>query len=235
MAAPAYAAPPGGGMTMEPAELHTVRSMLKWARILALIIAIVDVLAFIGTILLIATFAFLYGVVAFYLPGAIFYIAVVIVSFLIWMKIGEIQTLVDQGQFQAAKDKSLIWMVLGFIFGWIIVGILILLAYTKFDTLINYQRQTGYTPAATMAAAPGMTGGWFPSAGQSPPPTPPAGGGAPPPSSGPVPPSSGSMGGPGGAGATGASSPVTCPKCGQPATYIPQYNRYYCYTDQQYV
>lgn len=36
---------------------------------------------------------------------------------------------------------------------------------------------------------------------------------------------------------TAASTPqvVICPKCGKPATYIPQYQRYYCYTDKKYV
>jgi hypothetical protein len=234
MAVPAYAPPPGSGMTMEPAELHTVRSMLRWARILALIIAIIDVLVFIGTIALIAAFAFAYGIVAFYIPGAIFYIAVVIVSFLIWMKIGEIQTLVNQGQFQAAKEKTLLWMILGFIFGWIIVGILLLLAYVKYDALINFQRQTGFVPGQTPMgmAAPGMApmGG----SGMSPPPTqqqqPPMGGSPSQPSGGTMTPPSTppSMGTQGAAG-------VTCPKCGNPATYIPQYNRYYCYQDQMYV
>jgi hypothetical protein len=26
-----------------------------------------------------------------------------------------------------------------------------------------------------------------------------------------------------------------CPRCGRPATWLPQYNRYYCSTDQQYL
>ncbi|HEV2317065.1 MAG TPA: hypothetical protein VGV89_05775 [Thermoplasmata archaeon] len=32
-------------------------------------------------------------------------------------------------------------------------------------------------------------------------------------------------------------SPVapTCPKCGQPGTWVAQYSRYYCYKDQQYL
>jgi len=30
------------------------------------------------------------------------------------------------------------------------------------------------------------------------------------------------------------AAPV-CPKCGKPTTYIAQYGRYYCYTDNQYV
>ena len=37
--------------------------------------------------------------------------------------------------------------------------------------------------------------------------------------------------------APAASTPgvVLCPKCGKPATYIPQYQRYYCYPDKRYV
>lgn len=31
------------------------------------------------------------------------------------------------------------------------------------------------------------------------------------------------------------ASPPICPKCGKPTTYIAQYQRYYCYTDQLYV
>ncbi|MBO3800634.1 MAG: PRC-barrel domain-containing protein [Candidatus Brockarchaeota archaeon] len=34
-----------------------------------------------------------------------------------------------------------------------------------------------------------------------------------------------------------AAQPVApnCPKCGKPATWIPQYKRYYCYTCKQYL
>lgn len=35
--------------------------------------------------------------------------------------------------------------------------------------------------------------------------------------------------------ATSAPQAVICPKCGKPATYIPQYQRYYCYTDKKYI
>lgn len=31
------------------------------------------------------------------------------------------------------------------------------------------------------------------------------------------------------------AAPVICPTCGKPATWIAQYSRYYCYTDQKYV
>jgi sporulation protein YlmC with PRC-barrel domain len=33
---------------------------------------------------------------------------------------------------------------------------------------------------------------------------------------------------------TKSSSPI-CPTCGQPLTWIPQYNRWYCYNDKKYV
>ncbi len=34
---------------------------------------------------------------------------------------------------------------------------------------------------------------------------------------------------------TAAAAGVNCPRCGRPATFVPQYNRYYCYGCQQYV
>ncbi|MCI4369506.1 MAG: hypothetical protein L3K09_08100 [Thermoplasmata archaeon] len=37
------------------------------------------------------------------------------------------------------------------------------------------------------------------------------------------------------AGAPAQVNPPFCPKCGRPATYIAQYSRYYCYSDQLYV
>jgi hypothetical protein len=35
--------------------------------------------------------------------------------------------------------------------------------------------------------------------------------------------------------AAAPAGPPICPKCGRPTTYIAEYQRYYCYTDQQYV
>jgi len=32
-----------------------------------------------------------------------------------------------------------------------------------------------------------------------------------------------------------APAPMNCPKCGKPATFIPQYQRYYCYSCKKYV
>jgi hypothetical protein len=36
-------------------------------------------------------------------------------------------------------------------------------------------------------------------------------------------------------GSAPAGAPPTCPKCGQPGTWVAQYSRYYCYKDQQYL
>jgi hypothetical protein len=33
----------------------------------------------------------------------------------------------------------------------------------------------------------------------------------------------------------GPRGTVYCPKCGNPAVYIPQYNRYYCNVDKEYI
>ena len=37
------------------------------------------------------------------------------------------------------------------------------------------------------------------------------------------------------AGQTGQAQATVCPNCGGPLTYIPQYQRWYCYKDKKYV
>ncbi|HUI38538.1 MAG TPA: hypothetical protein VLY85_02795, partial [Thermoplasmata archaeon] len=131
---PAYGMPPPMGMP--PAELQSLKSMLGVARILTLVIAIITLLIVIGV-----------GVALLFAPILVvslgFTIVALIIDWIIWFQIGEIIQMVDRGQYDAAKNKTIIWMILGFIFGWIIVGIFLLLAYLKFDPVINWQRQMG--------------------------------------------------------------------------------------------
>ncbi len=114
-------------------------------------------------------------------------------------------------------------MILGFIFG-ILLGIILLLAYIKFDPLINSQRaqMSGQAPPPGDGAPPPG----YPPQGQpmyqAPPPgyAPPPPQMAPPPA--PMPPPQ-------------APAAPICPTCGQPGVYVAQYGRYYCYTDKQYL
>lgn len=181
-------------MAAEPPEAQSVKSMLHIARIIALIFGIV--LLVVGIITLIV----LIGIV---------FIVFGVVNLLAYSRFKEIEEMVNRHEYEAAKSRTLIWMIIGFLLCFILVGIFALVAYLKFDPLISWQRNqmqggappTAYAPAYAQPAA------------TAPPAVPPAG-----------------------VAATGPpATPPFCSKCGKPTTYIPQYGRYYCYNDNLYV
>ena len=209
-------------MNAEPPEVQSIKSMLHIVRILAIIFGIIVLL---GGIAYAAWIAYLSTVCSTYvgidpycgsavlgaLIFAIWFVIWGVVAIVVYMQMKSIEAKVNAHQYEAAKSQTLIWMVLGFIFG-ILLGILLLIAYLKFDPVINWQRQQmGGTPAgyAPQYAAPAY---------QAPPP-------AAPPMAAPAPPPP----------APAAPAAPMCAKCGQPTTYIAQYGRYYCYTDNLYV
>jgi hypothetical protein len=192
-------------MATEPPEAASIKSMLHIARILALIFAIIFLFAGIGVVVaLVAIGAGVFaGFAAFFLIG-------VVIDIVIYVQLKEIAAMVDRRQYEAAKSKTLVWMIIGFILGGIIIGILVLVAWLKFDPLITWQRtqMQGGAPPAGYAPA------------YAPPPMAPPMAAAPPPGAPP---------------AAAAPAAPFCAKCGKPTTYIPQYGRYYCYTDNLYV
>lgn len=200
MGAPmAYPMPPP--MVAEPAEVQSIKSMLHVARILAIIFGILFLLVAIGT----AVVAIAVGIGI--LVSTVWLLIGVVVAALVYTQMRSIEAKVDAHQYEAAKSQTLIWMVLGFIFG-IILGIILLLAFIKFDPLINWQRTQGAVPPpgyAPQYVAPSVAA----------------------PSSMPPPP----------VAASPQASPAVpfCSKCGKPTTYIAQYGRYYCYADNLYV
>jgi hypothetical protein len=196
----------------EPPEAQTIRSLMHIARILALIFGIIFVIA--GLLTFVAAVLFIGFAIL-----AIFLVLWGVIDFMIYLRLREIEGMVNQRQYEAAKSRTLIWMILGFIIGGIIVGILLLVAYLKFDPLISASRQMsgGMPPAygapayTAPAMAPAMTTAPSPTTAAAPAPAPP-----PPPAAG------------------GAQVPF-CGNCGKPTTYVPQYGRYYCYDCKQYV
>jgi RNA polymerase subunit RPABC4/transcription elongation factor Spt4 len=48
-----------------------------------------------------------------------------------------IKTMVSHGQYIQAKSKTLVWVIVGFIFAGVLPGIILLIAYLKFDPLIR--------------------------------------------------------------------------------------------------
>ena len=95
-----------------PPEAESVKDLLKYGGLAALIIGILLVWTVVG----------------------------IIVGILIWMKTKDIIKLVDERKYKEAKEKTLIWMILGFLFTGIVPGILLLLAYLKYDDLIKQQQ-----------------------------------------------------------------------------------------------
>jgi predicted lipid-binding transport protein (Tim44 family) len=222
-------APPPGAPAMEPPEVQSIKSMLHIVRILAIIFGILLLLGGIAYAAFVAWAFSVCGTFAGYacsgyigaaLVLPIFLIIWGVVDFVIYIQMKEIESLVDQRQFEAAKSKTLLWMILGFILGGILVGILLLIAYLKFDPVISWARNQGQAPA--MYAAPGAPMGQpMPPPMAAPPPAAPAPMTAPAPP--PAPP------------AAAAPAVPFCSKCGKPTTYIAQYGRYYCYDDKLYV
>lgn len=111
-----------------PTEAETIRSLLNVSSILALVFGIIWII--VGAFTLI----FLVGII---------FIVFGIVDFIIYVNIKSIIDLVETRRYGEAKDKTLVWTVIGFIFGGVIVGVLMLIAYLKFDELI---RRAGPAP-----------------------------------------------------------------------------------------
>jgi hypothetical protein len=221
LAQPAYYPQPPQPQAMS--EVQSIKSMLHIAWLLAVIFGLI--------FLVLGVVSIVFGD---YVGGALL-ILWGIVDFVIWTNIKAIEGLVNAGQYDAAKAKSLIWMIIGFILGGIIVGILLLLAFLKFDPVINAQRaQAGGMPPPGYGAPPPGYG--------APPPgyaAPPPGYGAPPPAYAAPPPVYAAPPQPAPAPppppvAAPPAAPI-CPTCGQPGMYVAQYSRYYCYTDKQYL
>ncbi len=187
-------------------------------------------------------YLFVLGVVAFVFAAAgvfpvfgVFYIGVGVIGFiflyLVWMFCYKP---VQEGRYQQARTPTLIFAILSLVTINIIAGILYLIAYIKLGDAVREQQMP---PPGYPGAAPMMTPGMAPYGGQpmqqpmqpmqpmQQPMGQPMGQPMQPMSAQPMTPPP----------APTPTAAVICPRCGKPATYIPQYNRYYCYTDQQYV
>lgn len=115
-----------GSYVVSP-EAETIKSLLNVSGILALIFGILWIV--------VGIFIFIFGA---------FLIIFGIVDIVLSINVKSITVLVDQRKYKEAKDKTLVWMIVGFIFGGIIIGILLLIAYLKYDELI---RREGSAPS----------------------------------------------------------------------------------------
>jgi hypothetical protein len=60
------------------------------------------------------------------------------VDLIIWSNLKKINELIENGDYREAKSKQLVWMVLGFILGGLLPGILLLIGCIKYDELIRH-------------------------------------------------------------------------------------------------
>ncbi|ADD08032.1 hypothetical protein [Candidatus Aciduliprofundum boonei] len=114
-----------------PPEAESIKSLVKITGIISLVFGILNLIWGIAGIIVIV------GIV-----GIIFGI----IDLLIWSNCKKINGLIDQRNYKEAKDKTLIWMIIGFIFGGLIPGILLLIAYIKYDEVIRISQQSTVPP-----------------------------------------------------------------------------------------
>ncbi len=105
-----------------PPEAKSIMDLVRITGIISLIFGIILLISGIATLL------FFVGIVP--LIFGIF-------DLVIWMKCKEINGLMEQRRYGDARDKTLLWMILGFIFGGLLPGILLLVAFLKFDPLLR--------------------------------------------------------------------------------------------------
>ena len=187
--------------SVEPREFSTVRSLLRITRVLSLVLTLLA--------LLIVTLEIVYGVLAAiggfgfavpgYVAGAVYFFLTAGVCFFVYVRVPRFESAVAAHTFGSAKEGLLVWAILGFVFGFVVIGVLLIIAYFHLDTMINWYRMGAAPQAPAFSAAQ----------------TTPSGGAPPQPVS--------------------SAGAVRCPRCGNLGTFVSQYNRYYCYSCQQYI
>lgn len=181
-----------------PPEVQSIKSMLHIARILAIIFGVIVLLSglvYAAWVAYLSTVCSTYigfdpycgGAVLAALVPAIWLVIGGVVAILVYMQMKSIEQKVDARQYEQAKSQTLVWMILGFIFG-ILLGIILLIAYIKFDPVITWSR-------GQMGGQPGAYG-------------------APPVAPAMAPPPMGTV--PGGAMSGAVSGQVFCSSCGSP-------------------
>lgn len=113
-----------------PAAAKDARQFAYWGQLIMLIMLLI---AFIGAIASIATGS--WG------TGIYLLISMVVIAFLYYMMVPSVFTPLDQGKFKEASDRLIIWGIIGLIFGGVIPGILLLIAFIRLQEVFQPQYQ----------------------------------------------------------------------------------------------
>ncbi len=86
---------------------------------------------------------FIWGAMLLIVLVGVVGIGLSIVDIWIFLECRKIERLLEEGRIREAKDATLLPLILGFILSWIVVGILLLIAYVKYDAVILRLEQRG--------------------------------------------------------------------------------------------
>ncbi len=114
--------------------LDTIKAMLKIARILSLLLAVVLMLWGFASGIIVLWVAIHYPAV---LIGPIFYFICGVIDYIIYSETKEISALVKSRRYTEAKEKTLIWGVIGLVLGFVLPGVFLLIAYIKYDEVMQ--------------------------------------------------------------------------------------------------
>ncbi len=109
-------------------DVSTIKSLTLVAGALALVIGIIN---------------FIWGAMLLIVLAGVVGIGLSIVDIWIFLECRKIERLLEEGRIREAKDATLLPLILGFILSWIVVGILLLIAYVKYDAVILRLEQRG--------------------------------------------------------------------------------------------
>ena len=212
------------GMAYRPPSAGTAQTMLLIGLIFQIIFAAVFLFG-VGLVGILAASAVGLGFTFLIVPLIFLVLFGIIPLFFLYVGYEWCYKRVRNGDYEGARTPTLILAIIELIFGGVLPGIFYLIGYIKLGDAVNESRQPqgyapGYMPGQPMpgygAPAPGYAAQPPAQPYQAP------AGSAPPMAAAPA------------AAPAAAQAPV-CPRCGRPATWVPQYSRYYCYTDAQYI
>jgi uncharacterized membrane protein len=112
-----------------PPEAESVKSLTKTAGLVTLIFGIIYMV--IGAALIVTIFLAVFGIIPLVFG---------IMDILVYIYCNDIVRTIESGEYERAKEKTLTWMIIGFIIGGLIPGILLLVAYMKYDELLRHVR-----------------------------------------------------------------------------------------------
>ncbi|MGC8565214.1 MAG: hypothetical protein ACP5TO_03050 [Thermoplasmata archaeon] len=105
-----------------PPDFYTIKSLNNAAKIVSLIF---------GTIMIV-----LGAIMMIFLSGWVFLIFGIF-NLVIYYQIKSIDNFLNQQRFFEAKNETLVWAIVGLILSGVVVGIILFIAYFKYDDLLK--------------------------------------------------------------------------------------------------